>query len=142
MSYATLTDLTERFGDTELVQLTNRTIGGTTIVTAVVDRALADAGAEIDGYLVGRYRLPLPVVPRTLVGFACDIARYRLYDDRATEQVTKRYDDAVKFLRLVADGRISLGPASDQSSAPSAGGAQISAAARVFDDDSLADYAL
>jgi phage gp36-like protein len=128
VTYATLTDLTERFGDTEVV--------------AVAERALADAGAEIDGYLVGRYRLPLPVVPRTLVGFACDIARYRLYDDRATEQVTKRYDDAAKFLRLVADGRISLGPASDASTAPSAGGAQISASPRVFDDDSLADYAL
>ena len=51
MSYASQADLTERFGATELAQRTNRT-DGLTIDTVVLGRALADADAEIDGYLV------------------------------------------------------------------------------------------
>lgn len=118
MAYATLSDLIARFGEAELIQLTDRQ-GDGIVDQAVIDQALADAGAVIDGYLAGRYSLPLVSVPPILVGYACDLARARLYTDAAPEIVLKRESDALKFLALAAQGKINLGsspePASDNS---------------------------
>ena len=86
MPYATQSDLEERFGPQELAQLTDR-VDGLMPDPAVIARALADAEAEIDGYLAARYTVPLSAVPAVLVRLTCDIARYRLYDDRVTEAV-------------------------------------------------------
>lgn len=103
MSYVTQADLERRFGTTELAQLTDRS-AGTMIDADVVAQAIADAAARIDGYLAARYALPLAVVPPALALVAADIARYLLWGDRASEQVRKRYDDAVATLRAVAAG--------------------------------------
>ena len=141
MTYATQLDLVERFGNTELVQLTDRTGQVGDIDATMVARALLDADAEIDGYLAARYTLPLVTVPRLLVGVACDIARYRLYDDRATDQVTRRYDDAVKLLVKIGRGEVLLGlDVTGQAAPPVAGGAMAESAGRVFSRSSLADY--
>jgi len=108
MSYCSIADLTDRFGLTELIQLTDRDHAGE-IDAAVAGRAIADAGGEIDGYLrAGGYRLPLPTLPTVLVAFACDIARYRLYDDGASKQVEQRYQDAIRYLRGLASGTVVL----------------------------------
>ena len=74
-----------------------------------LDRALADADDEINTYLATRYGLPLASVPAVLKRVAADIARYYLYDETANDAVTRRYNDAVKFLRAVANGTASLG---------------------------------
>jgi phage gp36-like protein len=134
VSYATQQDLVDRFGEQELIALTDRADppAGAPDATTVA-KALADADAEIDGYLIGRYTLPLAATPKILVLAACDLARYRLYEDRATEQVRRRYEDQVKFLRAVADGKIALGPsAGGDAPAPSSGGPQVAAPGRVF----------
>ncbi len=118
MPYAVLSDLVARFGETELIQLTDR-VGDGIVDAAVVDQALADAGAVIDGYLAGRYLLPLASVPPILVSYACDLARSRMYHDAVPEVVAKRADEAVKFLAMLSQGKINLGavpePASDNS---------------------------
>jgi phage gp36-like protein len=108
MAYCTLQDLRDRYGDEELIQLTDRANLGT-IDEAVVNRAIADAEGEIDGYIGGRFVAPLDPVTKSLTRVACDITRYYLYDDAATETVSKRYDDAVKFIKAIGKGEISLG---------------------------------
>lgn len=76
----------------------------------VIDDALANAAGEIDSYVGVLHRLPLQVVPPALVRVCGDIAMYRLSQDGAlTEDKRKRYEDAVSFLRRVADGSASLG---------------------------------
>lgn len=107
MPYATQADLETRFGSEELAQLTDR-INGSVIDAAVVERALADAEAEIDGYLAARYQLPLVSVPAALAQIACDIARYNLWADGFTEPVRKRYEDAVIRLKSIARGDYKL----------------------------------
>lgn len=129
-----------RFTQAELIQLTDREGPADAIDDEVLNRALADAEAEVDGYLVGRYTLPLATVPRILTGVACDIARYRLYDDRATEHVRQRYDDAVKLLRSVAEGKLTLGLDSNSQPTPTTSGAQFTEPQRVFTRESLGDY--
>lgn len=107
MSYATLSDMTTRFGEIELAQLTDRT-EGLVIQQDVLDRALDDATAEVNGYLATRYRLPLAVVPQLLVRLVCDISRYRLYDERTTEAVRQRYEDSVRMLKSISSGAVLL----------------------------------
>jgi len=107
MIYCTVQDLTDRFSEAELTQLTDRANTGG-IDYAVLDQAIADATAEINGYLTTY--LPLANVPANLVRIGCDVARYYLYDDAVTDQVQTRYDQAIKYLSQVAKGQISLGP--------------------------------
>lgn len=107
MTYAVLQDLVDRFGSEELAQRSDRD-GGLVIDTGVVDRALADADAEIDGYLAARYALPLASVPGLLQSTACHLARYHLLGDAASDEARKRYDDAVRLLKGLASGAIVL----------------------------------
>lgn len=139
MSYATTQDMIDRFGADELIELTDRANLGQ-IDATVLARALADADAEINGYLVSRYQLPLPTIPPVLTRIAADLARYAIYDDRATERITGRRNDAVQFLQSLAKGTVSLGL--DPLSVPvtDAAGVQIISNERIFCADSLADY--
>lgn len=114
--YAQVADLVSRYGQAEIVQLTDRATPPTgTIDTTVAERALSDADAEIDAYLSGRYSLPLASVPPVLTRVACDIARYRLWDDQAPEEVRSRYEDARRLLESLSAGRVTLGPAQSPS---------------------------
>lgn len=140
MSYATQQDLVDRFGETEVIQLSDRA-GTGAIDAAVVAAKLADAAAEIDGYLAGRYTLPLTPVPLTLQRIACDITRYHLYDDRVTEAVAQRYKDAIKFLTSVNKGDIQLGVDADGAAPPSQSGSpDYVANDPVFTRDTLKDF--
>jgi phage gp36-like protein len=60
---------------------------------------LQDASEEIDSYIAVGYRLPLPQIPATLKRVACNIARYRLYYQRPTEEVDKRYEAEIAYLK-------------------------------------------
>lgn len=107
MTYATQSDLVDRFGDAELIQRTNRA-GGNTIDAVVLGRALADADAEIDGYLAARYQLPIATPPALLVRLAADLARYRLYGDGVPDTVRRQYEDSVSELKRLASGDMQL----------------------------------
>jgi phage gp36-like protein len=133
MAYAAAADLIARYGEEELIQLSDR-LGDGVMDAAVIDQALADAGAVIDGYLAGRYTLPLAPVPAILTGYACDLARERLYKDAAPEIVAKRADDARKFLVLAGQGKLGLGV---QPEPAVSGGPAWSAPGRTFDTDTL-----
>jgi phage gp36-like protein len=126
MTYALQADLEARYGD-EVAQFVAAN-------AAAVAQALADADALIDGYLAGRYSLPLASVPPILKQYACDIARYRLYSDAANDVVLARYKDAVNYLTRLGSGQISLGVSTPE---PVSGGVSFSTPGRVFDADSL-----
>lgn len=106
--YATLQHLIYAFGEAELVQLTDREAAGD-YDAVVINRALADADELINSYLIERYTLPLPATPQVVIARACDIARFRLYKDAPSEEVRKRYEEAVTWLRDVVAGKAGLG---------------------------------
>jgi phage gp36-like protein len=73
--------------------------------------ALEDATDEVLSYASSRYSAQLltaVVVPPALKRAVCDIARFRLYKDRPTEQVTFLYENTVKWLVLLANGKVEL----------------------------------
>lgn len=142
MTYAAAQDMIDRFSEQQLKEVTDP--DAESIRAEALDRALEDASDEIDGYLEGRYRLPLPNPPRSLRIIACNIAMYRLLTLRqidVMEDQRKRYEDAIKFLRAVSTGDINLGltPA-DQTVQPAGGPAMREGPARTFSRDRLRGY--
>ncbi|CAA0111641.1 Uncharacterised protein [BD1-7 clade bacterium] len=118
MPYASIDDITDRYRENELLVL----FGDDGIDTSRVNRALADATAEIDSHLAMRYDLPLAIVPAVLVRICVEITVYRLsVDEAASDDRRQRYDDAVRQLKAIANGATSLGLAQADTDA-SAGG--------------------
>lgn len=140
MAYATTQDMLDRFGDTELIALTDRTDSGV-VDNAVLSKAVADAEAEINAYIGGRYTVPLAdPVPALITKLTTTIARYHLYEDRVTERVQAAYDSAIELLKLIGKGDASLGI---DSPAPVEGDGDvaINAPERKFTADTLKDFA-
>lgn len=137
MNYATQDDLVRRFGEGELLDLADRDNDGV-IDTEVVDGALADAASLIDSYIGRRVSLPLDPVPAVLERVACNLARYFLYEDRATEEVRKRHEEAVSWLRAVSRGEATLG--ADAPATTTGGSPAYEAGRREFDDDALKGF--
>jgi phage gp36-like protein len=123
MLYAQWTDMVERFGARELIQLSDRDDTGE-INTAVLTRAIDDATAFVDGYLGRVYRLPLKgcakpltipggaveyVPPPVITRMVCDLARYYLYTDVADDhEALRRHKAAVADLKAIAEGGTQL----------------------------------
>lgn len=106
--------------------------------------AIADACAEIDGYLAKRYSVPFENAPQTIRKFAKDIAVYNLVSrmgiDEGDREKTflNRYNAAIKFLLEVAKGTISIGANGDESSGAAAGdGFRMESSGRIFSRDSM-----
>lgn len=109
MTYATQQQLVDRYGEQMLLDLTDRaTPPAGAIDTVVVARALADTDAAIDGYLAGRYRLPLDETPPLLADLAQAIAIYKLHRATANDKITADYQSALKTLRDVSAGIVRL----------------------------------
>src|SRR6202011_1533011 len=98
MVYAQPSDMIARYPNRDLVQLTNEDPTQTAANQAVLQQALADASAEIDGYLESRFTLPLSDPPAVLARLTCDIAMYRLQTLRPLHDLAearRRYEDAL-----------------------------------------------
>lgn len=141
MSYATQQDMINRYGEHEVRLLTDRANLGV-IDATVLAYALTQADAEIDGYLQGRFALPLATVPVLLVGIACDVARYRLAgtDIRETDPIRTRYKDAIKLLASISKGELQLGLSAGGQPAPETGAVRVVEGDRVFTPGTLSDY--
>ncbi len=138
MSYSTRAEVRDMLKDDAL----NAIIGDTFIedpaereelVAPLIDAAIADADAEIDGYLAKRYAVPLAPVPKVINKFSKDIALYNLMSRAGLDEEGRegnyltRYNAAIKFLTLVAEGKVSLGTeASDPGEAAAAAGFSMS----------------
>lgn len=113
MPYITEAEMVLRFGETELIQLTDRDGTAGSIVSDVLDGAIADAGALIDASLVpAGYAVPLTPIPTVIVRIAADLARYYLYGaqtEDAEAPWAKRYADAVRLLDRIRSGEVQLG---------------------------------
>ncbi len=126
------------------------------------DDGLLDAGrmqssidaavSEINGYLARPYNLPFTATKNErLKDLTVDITAYKLARDYGAlnEDIRKRYEDAIKYLGLVASGKAFLpeplyletdeGGEVDNNQA-SRGKPNIQSNARLFTRDSLKDY--
>jgi phage gp36-like protein len=143
MAYARQQDMINRFGEDELIQLTDLTNRpASTIDTGVVAAHLADAENLADSCLAKRYRLPLDPMPDILTRIVCDIARATLHGRtlEADDPVAKAKEDAVAWLKDVAKGLVQLEADGLAPEPPSGGTVQVTGPDRVFSKDSLGGF--
>lgn len=130
MTYCTQAQLEDRYGTRMLVELTDRFVPKLGVIDAdVVNRALADADAEIDGYLAVRYALPLVSTPPLLTDIALRVSIYKLHAKVMQDKIKADYELARADLLRISKGDIVLQVEGVQ---PAAGG---SADVRVTDTD-------
>lgn len=129
--YATVEQLIARFeapDDPELSQLTG---GGSGVVDEPrLAMALAEASGQMDLYIGTRHTLPLGGVAAAhaeeLARICCDIARYRLWSDAASDEVRRRYEDAIRILEQIARGTLALASDDGPGTAGMVGTARVS----------------
>ena len=111
MSYATVQDFIDYFGDQESLELTNLDDPtAQTVNEELLRRSLDHAHAEVNSYLAGSYTLPLTqTVPQILKYDELEIARFRLDKYRTREDVQQRYELVIQRLRDIAKGLVNLG---------------------------------
>ena len=148
MSYSSLVEVRALLKDDAL----NSIIGDTFIedtaeretkIGPIIEAAIEDADAEIDGYLAKRYAVPIDPAPKVINKFSKDIAVYNLFSrigiDETTDQKTylNRYNSAIAFLKLVAEGKVSIGAQVDDPAAAAATGFSVQSNPRLFSREQL-----
>ena len=148
MSYSTKEEVREMLKDDAL----NAIIGDTFIedptereakIGPIIEAAIEDADAEIDGYLAKRYKVPFEQAPKVLVKFSKDIAVYNLFSrigiDEGSDQKNylNRYNAAIKFLTLVAEGKVSIGAQADDPATAASTGFAAKSNPRLFSRNTM-----
>lgn len=150
MAYIVASDLIVAFGASEVTQIGRAVQTATTYDEARVSQATASASAEADSFICNKYAVPCQMPPEYLTDsggdvitdstgaplwsegasrtpemlrqVVLDIARFRLWDNRASEEVVRRYERALEWLRDVAKGKAGIvGPDGSQMPKPEAG---------------------
>jgi len=139
MSYTTQAVLEQRYGAGDLKSWTDDDESGS-IDAAVVAQALAAADGQIDSNAAQHYVTPLTLgdsgtaaVVRLHAG---SIAGYLLASRRpanVAENMRTQYEDATKWLQMLADGRVRLAGESAVSSGQPTGGIVIAGGPAVID---------
>ena len=144
--YATVTDMIARFGETQIIRLSqpeDRT--AETVDEDKVNIALADASAVIDGYIRGRYSVPIVAPPAEIVRATCIRARYDLSDPERsspTDEMGKGRADVIKWLEAISKELVNLDvPRALVTGTDQVGsGPRISDRGRVFSQDTLRGF--
>ena len=109
--YCTIDDIEKHASSPTLIQLSSDD-GQEAVNRVVVDEAILYASTLIDGYLRGRYSLPLDTHFPLLRIIAIDLSVYRLYSRRMRnempEVIETAYKSAIATLRDIQKGVISL----------------------------------
>jgi phage gp36-like protein len=141
MAYCTQDDLLKLVPEIELAQITAEE--GDIPDAAVVSEAIAQADAEIDAYLAVRYQVPLTPTPARVKSLGVDIALYHLYSRRsvAPEVRRQKYEDAVKFLQAVGQGKAEIvGAAGVEAPAAAQDVTEIASSSRIFSRDKMGNW--
>lgn len=139
MTYATRDDMIRMFGEQHLTELTDFTTPRAgEINDLVLIGRLTDASAWIDGFLSGRYPLPITnaTALATLNVHCCNVARYFLMTTQADEQAKDLYKAAESFLTKVAAGTVSLIPPADTPAPAGVGSVSFEPGTKWFGRDS------
>lgn len=139
MGYCAKGDLSERFGEKELKELTDES-SAATVSDAEVTAACDEASSTIDLYVGTRYTVPLVSIPAVVKKWACDLARLNLWGDRAgaDSAVRKNADDVLATLKDIARGVAALPAQAEGDVAPPASVA-VTERTQVFTDTLFSD---
>ena len=111
MDYCTIDDIETQTSTPTLIQLTSDD-GHEAVDRVVAQEAILYSSTLIDGYLRGRYTLPLDAHFPLLRILAIDLSIHRLYSrrmrDEMPEVIENNYKNAISTLKDIQKGVISL----------------------------------
>ncbi|HIZ28905.1 MAG TPA: DUF1320 domain-containing protein [Candidatus Adamsella sp.] len=111
MDYCTIDDIETQTSTPTLIQLTSDD-GQEAVDRVVAQEAILYSSTLIDGYLRGRYTLPLDAHFPLLRILAIDLSIHRLYSrrmrDEMPEVIENNYKNAISTLKDIQKGVISL----------------------------------
>lgn len=111
MSYCSISDIEANVPSLDLAQITSDS--GSSVDETVITNTISYVDNIIDGYLRGRYTLPLDTVPDELKYIAIDYVSYKLYTRRLYTEVPtsveQRYKEIMQLLKDIQSGKFSLG---------------------------------
>ena len=110
--YATVDAMKRKFGERELIQLTETEPPYLdTINIDKLNAAMQEANSEIDAYVGSRYPLPLQTIPPFLIEIGCNLARYYAVTGDLSENdpIKNRYESSIKTLTKISKGDLTLG---------------------------------
>jgi phage gp36-like protein len=138
MPYCTQQNLIDRYGEDMLRDLTDRAVPLTGAIDgAAVNDAIGNADAMIDGYLMGRYSLPMATTPGIVKQLSQVIAIYNLHRHLTDEKIRQDYEDAVKRLRDIQSGVFILGAAGVEPAATPKGSVETNGISPTFTGGSM-----
>jgi phage gp36-like protein len=147
MAYCTLSELENQISEAALIDITYEVTGVDGEVPAVdediIDAAIADADAEIDAYLYGRYAVPLDPVPAIIAKISVDLTIYRLSGRRGlpvSDDRRANYEDSIRLLRDIQKGVATIGASTPTPSSDSGPISTSASTDRVFTMSSLTNY--
>lgn len=116
-AYATVADAELLCGSVEIASYCDRNNDGALDFSSF-SQHLEIASREMDSYLLGRYPLPLGTPPEHFKKLCVDIAIYNAAGapPTLTATMTKRRDDAIEYMRMIAVGKIKLETSSNTTS--------------------------
>ena len=141
MPYTSLAQLIDHYGERTLIGLSDRAEVPTGVVdTDVVDRALTDTDAVIDGYLKPRYQLPLSEEQPLIADLAQVIAYWKLHLYEPDPKAKKDYEDAMRMLRDISGGVVRLSAAGVEPSGAGGTGVRITDRERPMSADKMTGW--
>lgn len=141
MAYASLSDMERLFGEEEITELSDRDNDDVNDV-GVIDGSLEDATDFMNTYLAIRYVTPLTSISESIIKACCQLARYDLHKDHATEQVSNDKKSVIAWLKDLSSGKAVLTDSEGvavEVGKPSSG-VKFSSNDRVFSDETLAHF--
>ena len=130
-NYLTVEGYINRYGERETRTVTNETPGSPgnlgTYDSAKVELAITDAEEVVEGYIGGRYAIPLVTVPRLVEGIVAILARELLFARKPTPEVTNAANNARKQLTDIQKGILSLAGVEENGTVPEQIGGGLSA---------------
>lgn len=141
MPYTSLDALTKKFGTDMLLGLTDRATPPAGVIDIdVVNDALTDTDAVIDGYLGTRYVLPLVETPPQIPEIAISIAIWKLHTFEPGDKIKSDYRDALQALRDIAKGAIKLNATTVEPATTGDGGARMTDRERPLTQENLKGF--
>ena len=138
MPYCTLQNLTDRYGEDVIRDLTDRAVPVAGAVdAAVVTEAIGNADAMIDGFVMARYALPFAVVPGMVKQLSEVIAFWNLHRHGGSEKARLDYEDAMKRLSQIQSGSFILNAAGVEPAATPKGSVETNGVTPTFTGGSM-----
>lgn len=143
MHYCTRADIGKAIPELTLIQLSNDDPTAELPDESVIEDSVRQAEELVDGYLRGRYDLPLDPVPSVLRDAVVYLARHWLYQRRPEgalpEAVKDSRKDTLKLLESIRDGVVTLGMPTGEA-APEPGKIRARARRQQFGNDLMERY--